>query len=86
MPVLQRRSPPPPNRASRTTHADVTTADLAEALQEARRVIADVRQFADDVDSDRVSVDDLGLELGALDEDDTLVEHARIHLRAVAAR
>lgn len=79
MPVLQRK-------LSRTDEARTasTTADLAAALREARATIAQLEQFKHDVADDRISVDDL--ELQPVDEDDTLVERARVHLRSVGAR
>ena len=55
-----------------------SSAALDRSVALSRRVTAAVQQFADDLDSDRISLD--GVVLEEITEDDTLVRHARLHL------
>jgi hypothetical protein len=87
--VSQSRTAPPPG-AAKLPPADeaklaATTADLDDSIEASKRCTAEVRRFADDVDSERISMD--GIVRDVIDEfdEDSLVASVNGALRGLGA-
>lgn len=78
MALPARKPPAPPLLPPDAKAAASSSADLDRSVAQSRRATAAVRRLADDLDSDRISLD--GVVLEPLAEEDTLVRHARLHL------
>jgi len=61
---------------------EAATAELEESLETSRRCTEQVQQFAEDVDSDKISTD--GMVLEPFEEEDTVVRHVRAALQDLA--